>query len=991
MRGQYRECFRLIEDNLQSLYHNERRPESFIQTLASHKRCFPAMEIDAPYFDYLAGLLGKNGLPAVIAGLIRNGDKIDWSTENFKQLAMEALGEERLEDALGYAELMIKTDQLSSGAHLLRGWVLRDLGRTKDACESFECAIDLNKTNFQARSALAELHASRDPQKAIELIEQAIALAPGDPELLMSKAKILLAGGDKSAAIEALEQASLLDPLNPEYIYEKAEILAGIEGQHIAALRQYGKVLAVSEGHLPTHARLCYMLENTQPEAALDHVARVLEARSDDVDAALLRARLLEKTKEIGETIRQYESVTRLDESCAVAFGALGRLYLPGDPARALSRYEKALELQPNNPRCLMGKGECLEVLGETGAAIEAYKLAIAKNKTQDSAYAALGRLLAESEPKAALSYLGKAISLSPENARYHQLKGELLLKSPGKAKDALDSFDAAVRYDPGNGQLRYSLGSLLEQGGKVASATEHYRTAASLEPGLEGAHGALGRLLWEREPESALPHLNSAIYLNPFRAEYCYLKSLAYLQLGQKIGNAPELVSRLKETLADDAKNIDAHQELDQLLDGDTPRVAMMYANRALELAPENSAYLCLLARILEQMGKPGKAAVQYRQAAQLDPGCTEAWFGLGKLSARSGKEDKAALEYLDRAIALNSAPAAYHFEKARVLARNPFSYKQALECFDSALSRDKHLPGCALAKARLLENHGEVFEAMDYYKRALLTDRDCALSNARLGVLLADLNPRASLTYLEWAAQLEPENYTHHIWRARAFYAIEQPELAEAALAEAMRLGAEPGVDDQAPPSGETLAKLYFALAEILYRRLPEVSLGYCQKAIQADPVSAKYPLLRGNIHRLLGEDDLAKASFEKALALDPRCHEALARIAEILYNRADLEAARLIERAIAAKPGNASYQYIQGLILSELGGVDGQPQTAQAIESVRRAVSLAPANITYREKLLELLGASGQRWQRFAEKRGLEKLRRQIAQAESTCQKQ
>ena len=74
MRGHYKECFRLVEDNLSRLYFRERWPENFYNTLKLHRRCYPSMQIDSPYEEYLAALLRKKGIPWVFTLFFKSSD-----------------------------------------------------------------------------------------------------------------------------------------------------------------------------------------------------------------------------------------------------------------------------------------------------------------------------------------------------------------------------------------------------------------------------------------------------------------------------------------------------------------------------------------------------------------------------------------------------------------------------------------------------------------------------------------------------------------------------------------------------------------------------------------------------------------------------------------------------------------------------------------------------------------------------------------------------
>ena len=49
LRGRYKECFKLFEENIKLLYFGERWPENFITNLRLHKQCFVSMDIAETY------------------------------------------------------------------------------------------------------------------------------------------------------------------------------------------------------------------------------------------------------------------------------------------------------------------------------------------------------------------------------------------------------------------------------------------------------------------------------------------------------------------------------------------------------------------------------------------------------------------------------------------------------------------------------------------------------------------------------------------------------------------------------------------------------------------------------------------------------------------------------------------------------------------------------------------------------------------------------
>ena len=72
------------------------------------------------------------------------------------------------------------------------------------------------------------------------------------------------------------------------------------------------------------------------------------------------------------------------------------------------------------------------------------------------------------------------------------------------------------------------------------------------------------------------------------------------------------------------------------------------------------------------------------------------------------------------------------------------------------------------------------------------------------------------------------------------------------------------------------------------IYSKQIPE-ALDYLNKAIEKEPNMAQYRYVKGNLDESQGNFDDARASFEKALELDPKLAEAHAGVGRLFYNKA------------------------------------------------------------------------------------------------------
>ncbi len=964
-RGEYRECFRLIEEKLDFLYSRERWPENFMTNLGIHRRCYSLMNMEKPYGPYLEALLKKHDIPFIFSDLMsaeQHRGRRDWNQEFFKEHIFECERQGRLDAALAYARLMAKVDPINSNAWFLRGYVLRLLGHKEEAMDAFERALELNKRNYAAGCAMAELLAEKSPAEALGYVGALIAQSPSDAELRYSRAQIYLTLGNLDKAAAALNEAIALVPLSPRYLFARGEIYEKKE-QPAAAIRQYTSVINIEGGNLAARTRLAQLLAETQPAEALRHITFITNANPNDKKAALSKARLHERSGDKKGAREAFRRVLELDENCGEANTALGRLTLPISAGEALPFFQKAAALLPNEAAGHLGAAKCHSLRGEDEAAIAAYRAALRLEDTNAEAHADMGRLLRSSDPKAAFGHYEKAARLDTLNAEYHRIKGDLLAEAGAGTDAVLECYNTALKCEPNDAGLHLTVAGLLESAGRPVSAAERYENALSLNSKLGEAHIGLARLQLENRPASALAHASAALGLSAGRgAELYCLKARAYLSLAKH----PDQIREARVALASADGDADSGRELAQLQDGGPARVAMMLINRALEKAPENAEYLCVRAGLLHALGNAKTALDQYEKALAADANNAEAHFGIGQLLAET--DEKKALEHLTRAETLAPREARYTAQRALVMARDPAQYTQALDCLDDAIAKDKERWDILLMKGRLLEEHDEPLNAIDSYRRALLVSSNCLEANERMGVLMAPLSPSAALVYTDKAIELSPDSYRSHIWRGRLLHELGDMPGGEAAVAKGIELGGE---------SDEVFA----ALANILSRIHPHAALEYCKKAAAIDPENPAYPLLGGNILLGLARPDEATARFEEALRLNSGCHEAYARIAEIHYKAGRLDdALREIARALQINGGNASYHYINALVLYEKGG-----RLAEALASLQTAVGLAPGKLAYREKHIELLGKKHAFIQLMMQKKKLEKLRARLRRVE------
>jgi serine/threonine-protein kinase len=140
--------------------------------------------------------------------------------------------------------------------------------------------------------------------------------------------------------------------------------------------------------------------------------------------------------------------------------------------------------------------GKAWREKNDDAAAVEAFQHAISLRPDEARFHHALGGAL-EGQGDWALAVLAyrEAVHLRPDDASYRNDLGRAL-RARGDASAAADAHREAARREPNNGYFHYCLGLALEDGGDWPAACEAYREAVRLKPAEREYLVRLGRAL---------------------------------------------------------------------------------------------------------------------------------------------------------------------------------------------------------------------------------------------------------------------------------------------------------------------------------------------------------------------------------------------------------------------------------------------------------------------------------------------------------------
>ena len=164
--------------------------------------------------------------------------------------------------AIEIAKLRFNAGQTEAGFQAIKSWLaahpnnvrgtaflaesLTAHNREADAVPVYEKILKLEPENPIALNNLANILASRDPAKALDLAERAYKQAPGDASVTDTLGWLLLKNGQTKRALALIDKAFQAAPAATEIHFHFAAALAQ-NGEKAQARKELEKLLAIKE------------------------------------------------------------------------------------------------------------------------------------------------------------------------------------------------------------------------------------------------------------------------------------------------------------------------------------------------------------------------------------------------------------------------------------------------------------------------------------------------------------------------------------------------------------------------------------------------------------------------------------------------------------------------------------------------------------------------------------------------------------------------
>ena len=283
----------------------------------------------------------------------------------------------------------------------------------------------------------------------------------------------------------------------------------------------------------------------------------------------------------------------------------------------ALTHYEQALKIKPDDAEAHSNLGNALVGQGRFDEAIAHYQKALALKPDRAKVYINLGFVAAQrGRLPEAIGYYHKALEIKPDDAEAYFNLG-LALASQGRFDAAMTEYQKALEIKPAYAEVHNNLGLLLQNRGKVNEAIRRFQRALAIKPDFVEAHSNLGMALASQGRfDAAMTEYQRALEIKP---DYLVARNnLGYALAGQ--GRFDEAIRHYRKALQIQPNFAMVHHNLaDALVAQGRLDDAIAHYQKALQLQPADAVAQYNLGNALSRCGRANEAAACYRETLAL------------------------------------------------------------------------------------------------------------------------------------------------------------------------------------------------------------------------------------------------------------------------------------------------------------------------------------------------------------------------------------
>ncbi len=409
---------------------------------------------------------------------------------------------DQVDEASRALETLLLTTPFTARAYVLKGMIYEKEGFLSKAEDEYTRALDYDSESIGALDMRARLLLREGkPRRSLEDMNALSRLAPKDPDVFMTRARIQVKLKDYAAALADYARVESLAPGDDRVLKEKVPVFFEMNQPQkaLAALTPYSTTHPDDVDAMVLEARAHILLKAYQRAEQI--LKRARAKRPLHAPAYLYMGVVLARNQDPDHALENLNRAIELDPSLAEAYKERARTFTElGDPVRAAVDLTAAADLDPADGEIFALRGLTLIQRNLYDAAITDLTRALEclpgdPRILYDRAVANLRR----DEPQSALADLESLLQLKPDSARALSLRGIIYLDSGNPAK-AKEDFDKAASISPQDPQVWNNRGFFYYKTGNNKAAIEDFNRALKLNPRSDNAIYNLGLALVKQE-----------------------------------------------------------------------------------------------------------------------------------------------------------------------------------------------------------------------------------------------------------------------------------------------------------------------------------------------------------------------------------------------------------------------------------------------------------------------------------------------------------
>ncbi len=492
-----------------------------------------------------------------------------------------------------------KLDELDSPTLALLAKAAYSSGKAKRSSDYLRKALNLEPDNSQLSLLLAQsLSADSEYDQAISILKTIEKDPSNSEQSLLSQAQVHIKSMNYAAALDTLEQLQQKNPSNPVPASMKGTVYQLI-GENEKAKSTFADILKSSPGFIPAIRSLAALeLTDGQPERAEEIYKSALSQQPQNGAVLLDYGQLLAQQQRTDQAIEQFKAASKIQNYEIEGSVALARTYIAnGQPEQAKAALVEHQGMDHSGVWAELGNAQMMSE--EFASALKSYnRLANLEPTSSIPQYLIATAHMALGESRQAKSALGKSLEADGSFAPAISAYINLLISNEeiDEAKDRLKDLEIAA---PQSANWDMLAGDIATKEKRYSAAAEHYGQAYHQAPSNSNRQRLVQALIKSEGMTSAINFLKGDTLNNPDTVHPWLLLANAYMNQN----DTEAAIELYKATLNIKSDQPIALNNLAWLLKDRAPKEALIYAQRAHALKPDNQDIKETLEQIQQQI----------------------------------------------------------------------------------------------------------------------------------------------------------------------------------------------------------------------------------------------------------------------------------------------------------------------------------------------------------------------------------------------------